>query len=357
MLLLGGIAMSQTKNTVNFKIIGYLGDNQEWDVNSIDVSKLTHINYAFGLVRDGSVVGNHLKKINQLNQLKEKNPNLKTLISIGGWGADGFSDAALTEEGRNKFADTAIDFILKNNFDGIDIDWEYPCSSLAEIASRPEDKQNFTLMLKVIREKLDIIGEKNNRYYMLTIAAGAGEIFSENTELLEIIKYLDFINIMTYDLVNGFDTRTGHHTGLYVSPMDPDRLSGAGAVDILIDAGIPAEKLVFGAAFYGRGWPDVDNVNNGFGQLSRSPGGQYYSYSILTESYINKNGYTRFWDDDAKAPYLYNGNTFITYEDVNSIQYKTEYIKSKGLGGVMFWEYSLDNTGLLLNTLYNGLNN
>jgi chitinase len=126
------------------------------------------------------------------------------------------------------------------------------------------------------------------------------------------------------------------------------------AVNLFIGQGVPANKLVIGMAFYGKYWNDVRNGNNGF-NLPAGGGGGDFAYSDLVANYINKNGYTRYWDDTAKAPYLFNGSTFITYDDPASISAKTGYIKSKGLAGGMFWEYSPDNTGALLDSLHNGL--
>jgi chitinase len=150
--------IKESKQT-QYQIMAYLSDWSDWVERDIDVSKLTHINYAFGVIVDGKVDGSHLKKVQLLSRLKERNPELKTVLSIGGWGADGFSDAALTEVGRNIFSESAVEFMVANNFDGLDIDWEYTCSDQAGIVAKAEDRANFTLMLKNLRGKLDRQGE------------------------------------------------------------------------------------------------------------------------------------------------------------------------------------------------------
>ena len=345
--------MTIVDNSKNkYRIIAYLSDRGVWDEQDIDVEKLTHINYAFGLIKDGRVQGRHLKKLDKLYRVKRKNPELKTLISIGGWGAEGFSDAVITEECRNAFAESAVDFMVNNGFDGIDIDWEYPCCSQAGIISRPNDRENFTLMLKTLREKLDNQGIKDGKNYILTIALGAGQKYIDNIEMEIIHIYLDFINIMTYDLRGSFTNITGHHSNLFSPNGDMREISGDAAVNVLLSVGAPSEKIVIGAAFYGLLWEKVQNQNDGLHVSALSTGCITRNYSELVEYYINRNGFTRYWDDCAKSPYLFNGSTFISYDDEESLEHKANYVITRNIGGIMFWEYSLDNTNRLINKIY-----
>lgn len=342
-------------NGEGYMVAAYLTDKWTNDVAKEDIFKLTHINYAFALVKDNAVTGEHLKNIDKLNEFKKLNPQLKTVISIGGWGAGGFSEAASTAEGRRIFADTAIDFMKNNNFDGIDIDWEYPCSSLAEIKSSPDDKHNFTLMLKEMREKLDALGKPHGKHYLLTIAAGADQYFIDGTEMDIIQQYLDYVNIMTYDMRGSFQDITGHHTNLYAPTGDPEGISGEKSVGLFVNAGVPIEKIVLGAAFYARMWLGVENADNGLHRKAETTGCHTRDYTDLLENYINKNDFVRYWDDNAKAPYLFSGNTFVSYDDEESLGYKAEYIKEKGLAGIMFWEYPLDKSHTLVDKLYREL--
>jgi len=344
-----------------YKVIAYIADWADWEIHEIDGNRLTHINYAFATIEDGRVVnkvlGQELKNIHKLKDLKIRYPHLSMLISIGGWEADGFSDAALTQESRKVFADSAIDFMKRYEFDGIDIDWEYPCSSAAGIVARPEDKRNFTLMLKELRERLNGQEELDDRKYLLTIAAGAGQYFIDGTEMHQAQKYLDFINLMTYDYSNGNSKIAGHHTNLFPSVMCPGN-SGCESIELFLKEGIPASKLLLGAASYGRGWSGVCDVNHGLGQ-SGEPGCRAVntSYGYMRDHVVNQNGYVRYWDNNARAPYLYNGDVFISYDDEESVQYKTKYVKDKGLGGVFFWEYTSDKPGRLLKVMYDNLIN
>lgn len=341
-----------------YKIIAYLADWGHWEVSEIRGEMLTHLNYAFATIEDGKVVarvvGQELKNIHKLRELKAKYPHLKTLISIGGWGADGFSDAALTHDSRKLFSETAIDFMKRHDFDGIDVDWEYPCSDAAGIVARPEDKEHFTLMLKDLRERLSEQGKKDGRKYLLTIAVGAGRYFIEGTQMHLVHKYLDFINVMTYDMSAGRAT-TGHHTNLYASKLAPG-ISAKESVQMFAAQGIPKKNLVLGAAFYGRIWGGVRNVNNGLGQPGSQPSRRINTiFSNIHENLVDKGGFVRYWDDDAKAPYLYDGDIFITYDDEMSIKHKTDYIKREGLAGIMFWEYCGDKPGRLLKVMGDNL--
>ena len=330
--------------------IGYVWDRYLDKVTPEDLKILTHINIAFGLVEDGKVKISHLKNMEQLARLREINPQIKILLSVGGWGAGGFSNAAATAEGCEIFAQSALDAYNNLGLDGIDIDWEYPCSDAAGIDSSPKDKYTFTTMMQKIREALPTSA-------MVTIAAGAGEYFIAGTEMDKVVKYLDYVQLMTYDMAGG--KRTGHHTNLY-APSDAVRQSSADyAVNIFNQAGVPLDKIILGAAFYSRDWKDVQSTeNNGLNQETsntQSYPGFGPKYSVLYDEYINKNNYVRYWDDNAKAPYLFNGSHFITYDDEESIAHKCGYIKKKNIKGIMYWEHSCDETRRLLNAINDNL--
>jgi len=232
---------------------------------------------------------------------------------------------------------------------------EYPGQPGPGIKFRPDDKQNFTLLLKTLRESLDNLSKTRNRTgdnkYTLTIASSDGEYF-DHTEMDKLHVYLDWINVMTYDLYNVATPTTGHHTGLYPSASGPaNQRCTETAIKQHLAAGIPANKLVIGAAFYGRLWTDVNPINNGLYQSGRYV--QTYSYADLAANYINKNGFKGYWDEAAKAPYLWNSDTksLITYDDPESLKAKAEYVKSHQLGGIMYWEHSNDPGESLLSAI------
>lgn len=348
------------------KLVGYYAAwsaYSNFSPNQIDVSRLTHINYAFATIDSDLKLALGYpdvdpENIRILNSLKQTNPDLKTLISVGGWNWSGrFSDAALTEESRSAFADSCVDFIVKYGFDGVDLDWEYPVSGgLTTNARRPEDKQNFTLLLQKIREKLDARGTQDQTHYLLTIAGGADRSYVNNVELRKIAPYLDYANIMTYDLHGTWDTHTDLLAPLYPnSDTSPQyKTSVEQAVNTWLNASFPAEKLVMGIPFYGYLYSSVGNSNQGMYQ--RFGGANSISYQDIQTNYLHKSGYTRSFHSQSKVPWLFNGTIFISYEDAESIGYKSEFIKSKKLGGAMVWELSQDPSGELLGVLYRGLN-
>jgi chitinase len=373
------------KNTVtpapiDFKRVGYFtgwSTYLNFQVSTIDASKLTHLNYAFANISaDGRItVGDSWADIEkpfpgdtveqpykgnfyQLTKLKQQYPHLKTLISVGGWTwSERFSDVALTEQSRTIFAESALEFILKYGFDGIDVDWEYPVAGgEADNINRPEDKQNFTLLLKKMREVLDAQSAKDEKPYLLTIAAGASKGYAANTELNLLHQYVDYIQLMTYDIHGSWDTMTGMNAPLYRDPESRfyGEWSVQDAVQTFINNEVPVNKLIMGIPFYGRVYNQVTNSNNGLYQPF-SGGGSSLSYASLEANYINRNGFIRFWEPDSKVPWLFNGSQFISYDDAESVGYKTSYIKLMGLGGAMMWELSQDPNRILLTKIYNDL--
>jgi len=343
------------------KIIGYVGGRT--DMYRIGAEKLTHVNYAFALVSpEGELMfrnANAPAHLSQLQALKARNPALRIIVSAGGWGADNFSDAALTEQSRDKFARSAVDLIKRYGLDGIDLDWEYPGQPGPGIKYRPEDKENFTLMLKAVRQQLDALSDERKRAggdrYTLTIASTNGRYF-EHTEMEKLHVYLDWVNIMTYDFHTRGSKITGHHTGLYPSPSgDPNRNTEA-SVKQHLAAGIPAQKLVIGAAFYGRGWTGAKPDNNGLNQPFEKYAAEY-SYSTLARDYIDRQGFKRLWDRAARAAYLWNPETatLISYDDPASLKEKAAFVKARHLGGIMYWEHSHDPGETLLTTLFESL--
>ncbi|MCX2680092.1 glycoside hydrolase family 18 protein [Galbibacter sp. EGI 63066] len=358
-LLIYALGHSQDQKT--YTIVGYVYSGHiNNTADSIAVEKLTHINYAFANIKDGKIIEGHSKdslRLAKINTMKSINPDLKLLVSVGGWSwSDHFSDAVLTKTSREVFANSAADFILKHKLNGIDLDWEYPGQPGEGNTYRSEDKGNFTLALKRIREKLDSLTSVTDENYLLTIASGANQKYLDHIEMDTLHHYLDYINIMGYDFHGEWNTETGHHCNLYESATDTtaNKRSVLKAINQHIEAGAPVEKLVMGVAFYGRGWYGVQEENNGLHQWA-SKGGFSIPYRDISDS-IAKGNFQQLWDKKAKAPFLWNKKTrtFISYESSNSLKEKTQLIKEKKMGGAMFWEYHADN-GTLLNTLYREL--
>lgn len=367
---LSAYAQSLTKK--GYVINGYVGGfrGKPVDIDAIDAKKLTHINYAFVNCVDSMAVLTNLKtdtvNFRLLNQLKKVNPDLKILISIGGWTwSKNFSDAVLTSTSRELFARTSVDIVKDHNLDGIDIDWEYPGLRGDNNKFRPEDKQNFTLMFAEMRRQLNELSAQTGKKYLLTTAMGASKNVIAHTEMDKVAELLDYVYIMTYDF--GSAGTVDHHTNLYAYGSDPNVSSTDQAIRDFIAAGVPREKLGLGAAFYGKekiaankavspvGQASAAAVPGAKSKLSEMGGG---GYTNLKKNFINKNGYKRYWDKEAKAPYLYNGETgsFITYDDERSTRLKSRYVKKHKLAGVFFWEYFSDPEEHLLDVLDKELN-
>ncbi|WP_026630263.1 glycoside hydrolase family 18 protein [Dyadobacter alkalitolerans] len=350
-------AQKKKKYIVNAYVGGFRGLVK---TEEIDAEKLTHINYAFVNVQDSLAVLTNLAtdstNFRKLNEMKAaKNPDLKILISIGGWAwSENFSDAVLTETSRRKFAKSSVDIVRQFNLDGVDIDWEYPAMPGEEgNIFRPEDRQNFTLMFKAIREELDLLQKEKSRAYQLTTAVGGSKSFIENTEMGLAQPFLDYVFIMTYDY-GGKNGTVGHHTNLY--DYNPDGSSADRSVKNFMAAGVPASKIVLGAAFYGKGWEAATANNNGLGE-KRVKSVQGGGYTKLKDTLINQNGYKKFYDKKAKAPYLFNESTkvLITYEDEKSVRDKCKYVKKNKLAGIFFWEYFNDPKEYLITEISKNL--
>lgn len=295
----------------------------------------------------------------KIELLRKENPQLKISIAVGGYGADGFSDMALTQENRNTFANSVIDFIDKYNLDGVDLDWEFPVQGgWGSIKARKEDKENFTFLIKTLREKLDEKGKQNNKKYELSYAATVQPWGIENIELKKITPMVDYINLMCYDYTGMWSGIAEHNSGLYNNKARPQALNTHHAVNEYMNKGVPAEKLILGISAYGYGWSGVKSTNNGLFQTAEKSidiNSTDLSYKSICNNYIGKRNFTRYWDDVSKVPYLYNGNEFITFDDKQSVSEKMRYVKKKGLGGAMCWEYTQDNNGELIKAMYEKL--
>jgi len=378
-------------------IIGYFVSwgiyARNYHVMNIPADKVNIINYAFANINPSTgtvVLGDPYADIDkaypgdcwdegclrgnfhQLQLLKEDNPHLRTMISVGGWTwSTYFSDIAISEETREIFAQSCLDFILTYGFDGVDLDWEYPVEGGLETNQQdPTDKENLTALLQRLRELLDAQEQIDNKQYYLSIASSANPNYMDNLEVEEIMNSLDWINVMSYDFHGPWsgdgDPSTNFNSPLYMTEGDdvPEpyhtNFNLHASVQNYIDRGVPREKLNAGLAFYGRAFGGVQNINNGLFAPYAEPSSigtwedGVFDYWDLEDNFVNQNGYTRYWQEEAQVPWLYNPSTqvMISYDDVQSIGIKAEYIIQENLGGGMFWEFSGDKNAVLLDELY-----
>ncbi|MFC5741248.1 glycoside hydrolase family 18 protein [Dyella tabacisoli] len=371
-LISGGVQAAKDQGH-DYRIVGYVGDARP--LPSISANKLDAINFAFATLTPAGNVElkspTATQSLADLVALRKINPRLKILASVGGWGADHFSEAAWDDTERHRFADSAADLLDQHDLDGIDIDWEYPTLAGPGISHQPEDRRHFSLLLETLRKRLDQLGAAHGgKHYLLTIAAADSE-FVAGIELKRVARSLDWINLMTYDFHNGLTPSTGHHAGLHLSKLAPanDRAADK-AVQQFLAAGVPARKLVLGVAFYGRAFGDVDPQHDGMQQKYAHFVGapswhdlkvDYITYNVGTynggDNDSGKNGYVRYWDEQAQAPYLWNADKhiFVSYDDPQSLRAKAAYVRANNLGGMMYWEHSLDQDEQLLDVVRQGL--
>jgi chitinase len=368
------------------KIVGYF---PQWGlygnyfvknlVTSGSAPLLTHLNYAFGNIvnnqcqsydtwadyqdpltagetvngqADSSGPNAFAGNFHQLQELKRLYPQLKIVMSIGGGSLDPalFSSAA-AKENRQAFVKSCIDMYINGNFaagitvpgifDGFDIDWEFPSS--------PSDRVNLTKLLAEFRRQLDAIRPG----LTLTLVAPPGSWAFNFIDLDKVQNFVDFFNVETYDYNGPWANETGFVAPLYRTQFDPNGSNNADAtIRTYLRRNLDPKKMMFGIPFYGYAWTAVPNLHHGLFQ----PGipvdqGDAYNYIVTIES-----GFTKYRDSSTKAPWLYDGTTFWTYDDPTSIWFKMKYVQQKHLGGVMIWDLSSDlSNGLLLKSIVKGL--
>ena len=335
-----------------------------YTVADIPADRLTHVIYAFIQIKDGGVDfvdrwaaleaplaredplpwpdGN----LPQLRKLRERHPHLEIMVALGGWTLSSpFSDAVLTKESRTKLASAIVDFLREHDLDGIDLDWEYPVGGGMEgNVNRPEDKQNYTLLVAELRRQLDRAEETDNRRYRITVASPIGEQTMLHFELKEMSRYIDWFNVMAYDYHGAWDLTTGH-----LAPLDGP--SGANSVRQSIrayrESGVPARRIVLGIPLYGRAWSGVDSANNGLKQAAQRPYDGpseegFITYRQLRERVqANRTDYREYFDDSAQAGFVFNrlldDGSFFSAETVETFKLKKEFARQQGLRGLMFW--------------------
>lgn len=301
-----------TADSLNSKVIvAYV---TSWSDVMPEPQYMTHINYAFGHVNesfDGVKIDNE-ERLKQIVDLKKQKPELNVLLSIGGWGSGRFSEMAASEEFRQAFARDCDRVVKEFGLDGIDIDWEYPTSSMADISSSPDDTENFTLLMRDIRSAIG-----HNKELTLATVASAQYI-----DFKAILPFIDFVNIMAYDMASA----PKHHSALYPSENSGD-ITSHQAVTAHLKAGVPPSKLVMGMPFYGRG------------------GNGYPSFQDFNKVGNTNEDYTEKWDSIALVPYLVNKNDTLVFgfENPRSLAIKCQYILDRDLLGGMYWDYSGDN--------------
>lgn len=326
----------------------YVTDRGLPAVTREDIERLDILNVAFGFIEDGEITLKCLSNIDRVKEFRAWNPKLKIYLSTAG-GQNTFSErenctfaeAVKDSAGMEKLADSMVRVVREWDFDGIDIDWEYP--------EGEKQRNDHTLLLKMLREKLDIYGQ--DKHYGLSIAAGSKTWYFEITGLSESVQYLDYVNLMTYD-INAGCKYTMHHS--CPTKMETDLVEEGSTeenIELFLKNNVPPHKLIIGAAFYSRQWKNVEDKNHGLHSFAGEASDYGPGYTQLVREFVEKKGYTRYWDEAANAPYLFNGNNFITYEDEESLKCKCRLVRKWDIAGIMAWEYSCDEKHELLEVM------
>ncbi|MCX2433228.1 glycoside hydrolase family 18 protein [Pedobacter sp. GR22-10] len=322
-------------------------------IDSFPVEKISHLIYSFGHLKGDSLYISSAKDsalIDRMVHLKKRNPVLKVMIAMGGWSAcPNCSEVFSRANGRKTFAQTTKALLNYFKADGIDIDWEYPAvEGYPGHKYMAADKQNFTLLIKDLRDELGSKAE-------ISFAAGGNKNCLDSCfEWKKVMPLVDRVNLMSYDLVGGYAKISGHHTPLYSTPQQQS--SADYAIKEMIKYGVPPDKIALGAAFYGRIFENTTDANHGLYQPTKFLDG--VSSRDYKTFFSKDSGYQYYWDDVAKAPYYYNATAkrLVTFDDKKSIALKTRYIIDQKLNGIMFWELNDDPySGGLLQTIHEAL--
>jgi chitinase len=324
-------------------------DENSYPIDAIPAGLLTHVFYAFATVENG-----HLtlppRASAHVAALRRADPGLRIVLSTGGWGAGGFSDAALSPRSRAAFVDESL--ALAAGFDGLDLDWEFPVSGgPAELTHRPEDRRNATLLAHDLRRGL---GPDR----LLTAALPAGRLQTagpydpaRSYELAALAGPLDFVNLMTYDFGTGFSPVATFNAPLAEvaqDPMDPGLRrwnNVTGAVDYYESHGVPREKLVLGVPFYGCGFR-VAAAGEQAGLYQRQVGTvEVGDWRDIKRDLLPDPAWQRHRHPVARSPWLYHPGTrtFVSYEDAESIQERAAFAARRGLRGTFTWHLAGDD--------------
>jgi chitinase len=348
-------------------IAAYYYHSSGMPVSAIPANLLTDVSYAFaGISSAGDCylpdAATTATDFAALGVLKQSHPWLRTEISIGGWGEAGFSGAALTRQSRAAFVNSCMKLffgIYRGDFDGIDLDWEFPVyGGSPNLPSRPADRRDFTLLTQAFRQALTAEGNRMHEHLLLTAALPAGRLQSggpydpaKSYQLATVGHTLDWVNLMTYDLEDGYSPVSGFNSPMSVVPSDPTPQiikrwnTVSTAVDYYQMKGVPADKIVLGEPYYSLGFTVASTANDGLHQKITGLAGAP-SWTQIETSLLHNPSWTSHWNPVAQVPWLFNASTktFLTYDDPASLSIKSRFARARDLRGVITWAIDQDDS-------------
>ncbi|XP_039296360.1 probable chitinase 10 [Nilaparvata lugens] len=323
----------------------------------IDTNLCTHVLYGFAVLDfENLIIKAHDSWADFDNKFYErvvamKKKGVHVLLAIGGWNdsqGDKYSRLVNSAASRQRFIQHVVPFLLKYDFDGLDLDWEYPkCWQVNCDKGPASDKESFGLFVKELKTAF-----RSHDLLLSAAVSPSKAVIDEGYDVKTMAKYLDWISVMTYDYHGQWDKKTGHLAPMYYHPEDDfDYFNANYSINYWLSEGVPKHKLVMGMPLYGQSFTLAKREQHGLNAPAPGPGqagestraaGFLAYYEICSR--IKNGGWTVVQDEEQRmGPYAYNGDQWISFDDKDTIRRKSEWIREMGIGGGMIWALDLDD--------------